>query len=331
MTRATEALRRLVAAPADRGLRLRYATLLEEEGDSLRSSVVRETARAIETHHVDGLRDRLDALPGAHAGWARLVGARLIGEMLERDLGPFLERWLPLARPALELVMTPGTMPPALGTTRLFGDPDLPRGAKWPTLGDCKRWELFDLDPAARCQFVGQLDLTTLARSAAACAMPDHGLLSVFAHQEREELGSSSACVLHTPDITDLERVPHPVTDEANARVPPHAAELIDALTIPELRGPWASDLGIAENDWSLGDAHREVMLASGGDLAGMLGHLRATTGGDPTPDRSWMRLLCLPLAPDQVVFHHLAIRGSDLGAARLDRFELVWVDFDGA
>ncbi|HJL47206.1 MAG TPA: DUF1963 domain-containing protein, partial [Polyangiaceae bacterium LLY-WYZ-15_(1-7)] len=235
-------------------------------------------------------------------------------------------------RPALELLIGDAIDDAPIGASRLWGDPDLPPGTAWPTLADCRRWEPdIPLPEDSPCQFVAQLDLAALARSPAARALPAEGLLSLFAHHDWQT-GSSSACLRYFESTEGLERVPHAETHPDNARRPPHVASLVEALTIPEGHaGPFVERMGIEPGDWDTIDRHREVLLASGGGVLGVLGHDRMTSGDDPTPGKDWTRLLTAPLDPHATLIHHLALRDADLRAGELENYELVWVDFDGA
>lgn len=202
----------------------------------------------------------------------------------------------------------------------------------WPTLADCRRWEPeIALPLESPCQFVAQINLADLAASPAARALPTKGLISVFAHHEWATTGSSSICLRYFSSTEQLERVPHAAANADNARLDAHRILVREALTIPECHGsPFAQHMGIEDGDWATIEKHREVLLASGGGLLGLLGHDRATTGNDPTPGEDWERLITVPIDPDAVVIQHLAIERRALASGRLEDHELVWVDFDG-
>ncbi|MCB9625419.1 MAG: DUF1963 domain-containing protein [Sandaracinus sp.] len=270
------------------------------------------------------LDEALEALDTSHFAWSRLVGAQLVREVCRRDLRPHLEAWWKLARPAFELVIGPKEDAP-VGASRLWGDPDLPEGTPWPTLGECLRWEEYDLPADDPCQFVAQIDLAELATSPAARGLPRQGLLSIFSHVELEKHGTAALHVRHLANGPFV-RVPHvSTTSEENERLAPQRLTLHEALTIPDAGwSPFSETMGIGEKDW---DAHREVLFASGGGLLGLLGHTRATTGADPAPDTDWGRLINVPLDPE-CMRCHVAIRDEDLRAGRLDAHRFVWVDF---
>lgn len=283
---------------------------------------------------LDAVEAGLSELGSEHLGWSRLLGAQLVRKGCVLGLHAHLGRWMELARPALELLIGPPVDGDgAVGASRLWGDPDLPADTRWPTLADCRRWEPnLDLPLDSRCRFIAQINLAELASSPAARGLPRAGLLSVFSHHEWEETGSSSICLRYFESGTELQRSPHAATSADNARLDPRLVELREALTIPECgASPFAELVGIDDDDWDTMEKHREVLIASGGGLLGLLGHDRSTTGGDPTPGREWERLITVPVDPEALVVQHLAIEQEMLRAGRLEEHQLVWVDFDGA
>lgn len=336
MTSDRDWLARILARPAEIPVRQLYADALERDGDPARAEIVRLTCRALDLATDVGLRDRLQELPEQWSGWARLVGARLISEMEQRGLSAYVPRWMPFVLPGLAVEVTPDPETPPIGSTFFWGDPDLPEGVAWPTYADCTRFfgPIPEIDPGSRCHFVGQIDLAELARSPAAVGGPATGLLSIFAFEEYERLGIAEIAVMVFRDVSRLRRVPHPELDEANQRRPCHRVAFQDVLTLPEnYDGPWEEAMAFTEDDGRRpphGSAFGHVLQESGGGHFGLLGHLRATTGGDPTPDRDWQRLMCVPSGPERVIWHNVVIRSDDLAAGHLERWQSVWVDMDG-
>ncbi|MFK7998013.1 MAG: DUF1963 domain-containing protein [Polyangiales bacterium] len=317
----------MLALPAADEPRLRYAAWLAERGETLRASVLRETRAQRVSPHLDSL---LAELTQEHFGWSRLVGAQLVSRAQALDVADLARSWLALAKPALELTTT-APCDSVVGASRLWGDPDLPPNAPWPTLADCRQWEPeIELPLESPCRFVGQINFEELSTLEAAHALPRSGLLSVFAHSEWEATGSSSVCLRYYMDTTHLERTTHVATDEDNCRLEARGLAFLEALTIPECSGPFADRMGVASDDWDALDKHHEVRSATGGDLHGMLGHHQATSGGDPTPGVDWERLITLPIDQGPGVTHHLSMREDSLRTWRLEEHKLVWVDFDG-
>lgn len=61
--------------------------------------------------------------------------------------------------------------------------------------------------------------------------------------------------------------------------------------------------------------------------MDGFLGFTRPSSGDDPLPSLEHCRLLSLCNTADQKLY--LCIRRDDLKAARFDKVEFVWIDFD--
>ncbi len=319
---------RVLDAPASEAAHLEYARWLLGRGDRIRAAVAEGIAQGIAAHDVRRLEMGLARLPPQQAGWARMVGARLVSALAKTELPHPVAHWLAVARPALELEVGPEAGFVRVGGTRLYGDPDLPRGLAWPTLADCRRWQPAELDPSSPCQFIAQIDLAQLAQSPAARALPKTGLLSVFAHHEWQHTGSAAICVRYFRDPEALLRVPHVETDEDNRRHPPYTLRFVEALTLPDPGGVHRGVIDVPDEDAAI-DAFIDVANTSGGGLLGMLGHVRVSSGPDPSLDRDAQRLLSVPIDLDAVVIHHLTIRAADLRAGVLERAELAWVDFD--
>ncbi len=105
---------------------------------------------------------------------------------------------------------------------------------------------------------------------------------------------------------------------------------MAEVLTIPDsYDGPWSHDVALEEGPLDSED-HRPALEESSGDRFGMFGYLRGTTGGDPTPSREWQRFFCVPVDAEAVIWHHVAIRTTDLAAHRFDDWRAVWVDMYG-
>ena len=335
-------LARVLARPADVNTREAYACALDDAGDPIRAHIVRLTARAIAAGADVGVREALGALLPSRRAWSRLIGASLLAEMESLRVSSYAPRWMPHVLPALSLRLEadPNADRP-LGSTFFGGDPDLPEGTPWPTFADCATFfgEARVVDPASPCHFIGQLTISDLRHGLFDAAWPAHGLLSIFAFDEWEQHGISEVHVRHWPDTRQLRRVRHPVLDEANARRRPRSASFEHALTIPDNHGPWSAEVRLAPEDDGGVPGHSgsprvpsytHLMRAGGGHRAALFGHHATTTGAtEPTPDRAWQRLFCVPDDGD-VVWHHVAIRRSDLAIGRLDHWRSVWVDLGG-
>lgn len=70
-------------------------------------------------------------------------------------------------------------------------------------------------------------------------------------------------------------------------------------------------------------------MNACNENTLGIGGYLKGTSGGDPSPNVSSLRLAILRVNPDCGNVH-FAVPVLDLSAGRFDKVEYVWNDFDG-
>lgn len=323
-------LNALVERPAEHGRRLVYAQWLRKAGQSDRAAILEETVRVARGGPAETLSTQIRGLESQDQGWSRMVGARLVAAMVEHGQRSAIERWLPLARPAIQWRVGSLLDEPANLSSRMWGDPALSPEQPWPTRVDCKHWETVPLADDLPCRFVAQINLSELHGSPVAAALPDHGLLSFFCHSEFDVHGTASVCLHYQTDLHSLARVPHPPADGSNARLDPHAIEFVEALTLPEHGGPWAEALGIGGRDFATMDALSRINNASGGGSYGLLGHMTATTSEDPTPGQDWVRLAWIPAEPDECLLLHLAIQGDALRTSAFSRFEFAWVDFDG-
>jgi hypothetical protein len=147
-------------------------------------------------------------------------------------------------------------------------------------------------------------------------------------HHEFHHTGSAGIHLRYFRDTSALERVPHVDADACNARIAPHAMELIEALTVPDFHGPFAAAVRFISSDWETDQNYRRMQCATG-EFFGLLGHHLATTGADPTPGEDWERLLVLPSEPSGLGVHHLSIERAKLLAGELEDHRLVWYDFD--
>lgn len=322
----------VLAQPADVSVRLTYAQVLEQNGDLLRASIVRQTCNALMLEDASELDDLLNQMSAHHVGWSRLIGAKLIVEMEKKHLSKYVPRWMPHVLPALCADESPCSLPPSIGSSFFWGDPDLPKGFKWPTYGDCQRFfgDNSEIDSTSKCHFIGQFNLAEIGPAMFGTCGFTQGLLSLFAFDEYDQYGLSEVAIFLFPDLSKLRRVKHPVLDEANLRRPCHHISLEYGLTIPEAYdGPWSGQMALDEGD---GDdsVQSEILWEVGVGRFGLFGHLVSTSGGDPTPDVDWQRFLCVPNDEERVNWHHIAIRREDLAAGNIAGCRSVWVDMDG-
>lgn len=234
-----------------------------------------------------------------NAEWAWELGLPLAQAALDaKDERPLADI-LRASRLALEISLGGK----ATQRTHFFGDPELPADLPWPTHADCTMWDdAAGVSPDLPCRFVCQIDLGTLPGD-----FPLDGLLSLFTFAEFEEIGTLGFVLHHFPPTTELVRRAHPEADEENCRLQPIGVRIRTVRTLPD------------DDDVRL-DLEKH----------GLFGHLRGTTGADPSPTPQHHRLLVLPCDDIQCVSIHLAIAPDALERGDLSAAELVWVDFDG-
>ncbi|MCA9643459.1 MAG: hypothetical protein H6718_36260 [Polyangiaceae bacterium] len=321
---------KLLASKYEREVLREYVRVLEAGNDTQRAGLLRLIDQAMQpdadaSESGVRMREAREALSGAEADWAALVGAQIVVESAETESLHHLSRWLTLALPALDVEWELGDAPVEHGTTRYFGDPDLPADMPWPTLADCTKGfkvSADEIDFRSQCRFVCQIALDDLAQLPGFAHLMGLGMLSVFSFGEAERFGISEVCVKWIRKETDLARRAHPDLDEFNQRLPDRKVRLKPNISLPEeYEGPWSADLEV-------GDGCEPP--DSPASRFGLLGHTRATTGDDPSPGKDWQRLFSLPVDEDEVVWHTVAIRNSDLQRGELDQWRAVWVDMDG-
>lgn len=316
--------------PAATAPRWVLADYLSDEGDEPRAEILRWISAVLDdADHAEvggALRVLLEGLPPQHQGWARLAGAELVRSLAVSERLAELPRWFGVARAAVDVAWdSTGGDIQEVGATRYFGDPDLPPGQAWPTVGDCRSWMGLaqDVDNGLGCRFVAQFSGADLRQSPAGRGLSPNGLLSLFAFTELNDEGGTEVFVRWFPDRDGLVRRPHPALDEGNARLAPRGVRLAHTLDLPKNDGPWEQWyemqgwIGLDEGPVS---AHR----------MGLFGYTSPTTGYIELPNRGWQRLSCLPTDDERIVWNHTALPIEDLAAGRFDGWAPVWADLDG-
>ncbi|MEZ4335409.1 MAG: YwqG family protein [Sandaracinaceae bacterium] len=190
---------------------------------------------------------------------------------------------LSIVRPRIDVV--PSILTAWPGSSRLGGDPDLPRGTPWPH------------HAGGPYRFVGQLNLEEVA---AEVQLPRCGLLSLFVADDPEQSffwqDAGYALALHSPsaDPRELEVVHAPPELEWVGEVPRRRIELVHGADVPhavEQRDDWPhEDLPAALWRWwrGRGPSQRETW----GHLLGY--PAVSSLAYDPTPGPEWLPLLSL-------------------------------------
>lgn len=319
----------------DENAKLVFADWLEEQGDLARAKFVRGYAEALKTKDAKSFPSS-DGLPEA---WIQTIGARLCQSILSKEHAKNkIDELLKLAMPCLahkDADQTEDELIP-IGGTKFWGLPDLPAGTKWPQQKDCNTFfvEGAGIDPETYCGFVAQINFADFAGTQAGRMMPDQGLLSIFSCAEIESIGMVDAYVHFTPNVIDLERMAAPASlrsgteewDEANEIIGPRLFSFTEALDIPSPGSPFP--LMQIPYDDPMTDEIFDIREEMGTlQMDGILGFTRPTSSDDPLPGTEFCKLICVMNTIEMVL--NFCIRRDDLKAARFDRVELAFVDFD--
>jgi uncharacterized protein (TIGR02996 family) len=314
-----------VANLADDNTKLVYADWLDEHGDADRAAFLRKFVAAAKTMQAEDFPK-----PKKKYGeeWLELIGFRLLHGLAEEELPKLKKPVLKLARPALRMVKKPAKdakLP--VGTSKIGGRPDLPRGFAWPKGKECKAIYNDDTTGVERLAgFLAQVNLAEIAHTQAAKDLPKAGLLSFFCFQDMEHDNPDviGAKAVFFPDATGLVRTDPPEElTKGNTEMPAERLTFEETLDLPgNTSGPWAGELspGEGEKDPKMFDRYWSL------NIYNMLGYGRATSGDDPTPDKKHRHLIVL-WTSDRCRLH-AQIHQKDLAALKFDKIKLVWVDF---
>jgi len=321
------------------GARQAYLSWLKDEGEVEKAEILQATLTAFET----GKLECLTALP-VDTSWSRLLGVTLLRALINgcADSDDFHKRkadFLPYLKPALSLEYSPMEAVPEIGSSYLWGQPDLAPADHWPLISECS--DTFDglaeLPQDIPCSFVGQIAWKDLGETVLGQDLPNSGGVSVFAFTEVNELGIMETVIRPWAPEGPLERreidskyKDDPHGDGTNGPFPAHKIHLTEVLSLPDATdGPFTSVLpgfgwGEPGNDF-----YFALKDACGENYHGLGGYLAGTSGGDPSPSRDWLRLCVLRVNPDCGVLH-FGVPAEDLSSGRLDRVRYVWMDWDG-
>ncbi len=336
-------LGKLVDDLSDKASKLIYADWLEEHGDASRAAALRQYEQAFHSMKPEDFPD-LSVLPGS---WARVTGMALVQRIAQHDLAAHRDEILKLAKPALVIKADmmdyffqvdgddawadcdPST---PLGSSKIFGLPDLPVGTNWPRQRDCNC--NFDddssIDPDTACSFVAQLNFADFAGTQAYRWMPKSGLLSFFSCAEIESIGMTDCYVTYQKDTSNLVRLAAPAEledDEANRILSSLAWTVEEVLDIPQVGDGSPFPLLKRAYDDPL-RARLNLLRESAEEVRDtILGYTYETSGDDPLPGAEWLSLICLQNTLEQRL--HFAIRAEHLKQAKFDEVRTVWIDFD--
>jgi hypothetical protein len=244
----------------------------------------------------------------------------------------------PRIRPALSLSYSPFAAEPVIGSSYLWGLPDMREGEAWPKVSELS--DLFrakeKLPQDMHAAFLGQIAFRDMRDTALAQELPSEGGFAVFGITEVYSLGivetlvrpwDNNAVLMRRAAPSDL--VEDSLGDSANSPQPAHTIELEESLSLPDAAGgPFAHKIPGCQYGGPYRDLYRHLMDACENAELGFGGYLRGTSGGDPSPDISYARLAVLRDTPDAGLLH-FAIPHADLMTGRLDDVKYVWNDWD--
>jgi len=326
----------------DHQAKLVYADWLEEQGDK-RGAILRQLVAEIESNSLDDFDE--DEMPTA---WLNATGTKLFRTIIDHEesskqLSELVEHALPCLNYELDDEYEWSTkleLDPQLpvGTTKIFGLPDLPPGTSWPKQKDCNTF--YDpnsgIEPETNCGFVCQINFADFAGTQVAQFMPSSGLLSIFSCAEFESIGMVDGFVMFTQDTDNLERAEAPESliegseteDEANLIRDAVKVQFTEGLDIPTSWSDSPFPPFKHNYDEAICDELDGIRYEIGCDgLDRIMGFTRQTSGDDPLPGKEWCQLICVTNTCEMKL--HFCIKLEDLKAAKFDEVELAWVDFD--
>lgn len=322
------------------GPRSNYADWLTTNGDKERANAVSATIDAYHTLTADAVTSLAG---GAH--WQRMLAVPLLkvfidnAQMHPRDeMETLRDLMFANLRPAVSLTYSPMQTEPAIGTSRLWGLPDLPEGEAWPKIAEVSNWykakEKLPLEN--HCAFVGQFAFEDFNGTAFGQDLPASGGFSVFAISEVNALGIVETLVKPWDNTKPLIRRAAPqdliediIGDTVNTPAKAHEIELTECLSLPDATsGPYTSEIPNCGYGEPFSDLYYAVMDQCSNSGLGFGGYLRGTSGEDPSPDTNARRFAVLRTNPD-VGIVHFSIPAGDLEKGELGSVRYVWNDWD--
>lgn len=334
---------RLHAAIADfsrDGDRAHYAEWLDARGDTGRADTVRATIEAY--HSLDA--SCLDNLSGAD-DWLRMTAAPLIKMFIQdsgayniNDLLKLRDLTFARLRPALSLSYSLATEEPRIGSSYLWGQPDLPEGEVWPTIAETSDWfgAKKDLPLDNHCAFIGQISFQDLLGTVLGQELPSSGGFSVFSITETENFGVVENVIRPFSNHDTLTRRAAPgdlaidkLGNSINSPIPFYTIELKETLSLPDATcGPFSEEIHNCKSGDMFYDFYYDILTACSDSVLGLGGYLKCTGGCDPSPAVNFIRLAVLRTTPNAGMIH-FAIPADDLKEGRLEPAQYVWNDWD--
>lgn len=322
------------------GSREKYAKWLDSQDAPERAEAVRRTIHAFQNFDASSL-DKM----GGSIQWQGMIAAPLLStfingaEKFDRDaMIVFRDVIFLKLKPALSLAYQLAETDLSLGSSRLWGLPDLPVSLDWPKIAMASNWfdAREDLPQDKHCAFLGQFSFADFKRTILGQEMPKDGGFSIFSITEVNKLGITETVIIPWLNGSEISRREPPpdllddkLGDGANSPYPEHEVVLHERLSLPDATwGPFGQIIPNCGWGEPYHDFYSELLSICGENRLGFGGYLRHTSGEDPSPDTNAIRLAVLRATPDAGVVH-FAIPSTDLQIGRLDRVEYVWNDWD--
>ncbi|MEL7188013.1 MAG: hypothetical protein AAGK17_00555 [Pseudomonadota bacterium] len=345
-------LNEAIADFSENGARREYASWLLENGETHRANAVLATIEAYQSLDpkvlspwmAPNLFQRLRSRP-LNESWKNLVGLPLLQALCERsaafnhkDISEFKEALFSALAPSLALDYTAASTDPPIGTSRLWGEPDLPEGFDWPTIAQTSNWSdcRDDLPQDHPCSFVGLFAFQDFSETVLGQRLPEHGGFLIFSIDEVHEVGIREGVALpwlnQAPLIrttTPQELVNDKLGDGVNAPQPIHDIIMTERLSLPDASyGPFSDQIRGCKWGEPFFDLYQILQSASQRSIFGMGGYLHGTTGSDRSPDENHRRLITMRTHPD-VGTLHFAIPACAMHEGNIDEAQCVWLDWD--
>jgi len=325
---------------SDRGARSRYADRLAANGDAGRADSVRATIEAYQTLKADGLVD----LAG-NPDWQKMIAIPLSKVFISNSefypanrLNSFRDLLFARLRPAVSLKYALMDGEPAIGTSRLWGLPDLQVDQAWPRIAEASNVfsarEKLPLED--HCAFIEQFSFRDFKDTLFGQDLPANGGFSIFSITDLN-IGVVETLVRPWDNTQPLSRRAAPpeliadkIGEQVNSPSPPHEIELTECLSLPDASsGVFAAEIPLCGWGEAFYDAYPGLLEQCNGHVMGFGGYLKGTSGDDPSPDTDARRFAVLRTNPDAGLVH-FSIPSDDVGQGRLGRVQYVWNDWDG-
>ncbi len=345
-------LNKAIADFSENGPRREYASWLLENGETNRAKAVFATIEAYQSLKPKVLSpwiapnvfERFRSRP-LNDHWKNLIGLPLLQTLSEwsplydrAEISEFKEALFSSLAPSLVLDYDVALEDPPIGTSRLWGEPDLPEDFEWPVIAQTSNWSNCrdNLPQEHPCSFVGQFAFQDFSETVLGQQLPEQGGFLIFSIDEVWELGIREGVAVPWPNQATLKRTKSPqeliddkLGDGANSPHPIHDIRLTERLSLPDASdGPFSDKIRGCRWGEPLFELYQSLQSTSEQSTCGLGGYLTGTTSSDPSPDQNHRRLITMRTNPD-VGTLHFAIPARDMQDGNIANSKCVWMDWD--